>query len=237
LCVLLWSAPAWAATDRQSRTFPVAPAGLLLLEMAVGDLTIVGSSRVDAQIDVVRRTPTDADLKRIPVLFEQTGDIIRVRALQQNGGTDPELRTDVTLHVPHRARLGRMRVFEGRVTLTALHGEIALELERGPINATDLSGTVRLETDIGHITVDRARLSADGLLRLRTFNGDVKLTLAERPADARILALALNGTIASDIPLTMKDKWGPRSGEATLGRGAPVISLDVVTGRIEIRSP
>ena len=65
----------------------------------------------------------------------------------------------------------------------------------------------------------------------------MRITLAERPADARILALALNGHIRSDIPLTMKDTWGPRWGEATLGKGEPVISLDVVTGTIEIKSP
>ena len=49
-------------------------------------------------------------------------------------------------------------------------------------------------------------------------------------------ARLLNGTIASDIPLTMKDTWGPRWGEATIGSGEPVISIDVVTGRIEIRT-
>ena len=51
------------------------------------------------------------------------------------------------------------------------------------------------------------------------------------------MALALNGTIRSEIPLTMKDTWGPRWGEVTLGRGEPVISLDVVNGGIEIRAP
>jgi hypothetical protein len=50
------------------------------------------------------------------------------------------------------------------------------------------------------------------------------------------MALALNGTINSDIPLTMKDTWGPRWGEATLGKGEPVVSIDVITGRIEIRT-
>jgi hypothetical protein len=78
-------------------------------------------------------------------------------------------------------------------------------------------------------------LSADGLLRLRAFNGDVRLTLVEKPSDARILALALNGTISSQIPLRMKDTWGPRWGEATLGKGEPVISIDVITGKIDIR--
>ena len=87
------------------------------------------------------------------------------------------------------------------------------------------------------VTLANARLQPDGLLRLRSFNGDVTLALAERPADARIMALALNGHIKSDIPLTLRDDWGPRWGEATLGKGEPVISLDVVTGQVEIKLP
>ena len=78
-------------------------------------------------------------------------------------------------------------------------------------------------------------MSPNGLLRLRSFNGDVRLTLAERPADARIMALALNGHVTSDIPLTRRDTWGPRWAETTLGKGEPVISLDVVTGLIDIK--
>ena len=35
----------------------------------------------------------------------------------------------------------------------------------------------------------------------------------------------------------MKDTWGPRWGEATLGKGEPVISIDVITGTIEIKAP
>ena len=215
----------------------LAPTRTLALELTIGDLSIVGSPRSDAQIEIIRRAPTAAGLARIPVTVAETAGELRVRAVQSNGGTDPAFRTDVTLHVPRDAKLGPIHVLEGRVTLTSLHGSIALDIRRGPITATDISGVVRLETEIGDLTVAKAKLSDAGLLRLRTFNGDVKLTLAERPAHARILALALNGTIASDIPLNMKDKWGPRSGEATLGRGEPVISLDVVTGKIQIRSP
>ena len=111
------------------------------------------------------------------------------------------------------------------------------DIRRGPIEGRDLSGTLRLESGIGSVVLTGTRLSTDGLLRLRAFNGDVRLTLAERPADARILALVLNGRITSDIPLTMKDTWGPRWGETTLGKGEPVISLDVVTGTIEIKTP
>jgi DUF4097 and DUF4098 domain-containing protein YvlB len=237
VCCWLWPSHAAAATDVQSRTIALPPTRTLSLEITIGVVAIVGSSRTDAQIEIVRRAPKDVDLTRIPVTVQESDREVRVQAVQADGRTDPELRTDVTLHVPRNAHLGPIRIVEGRATLSSLHGSITLTLRRGPIEANDVSGAIRLEAEIGSLVVNRARLSADGVLRLRTFNGDIKLTLAERPIDARILAVALNGSIASDIPLNMKDKWGPRSGEATLGRGEPVISLDVVTGRIEIRSP
>jgi len=128
-------------------------------------------------------------------------------------------------------------VLEGRVEVSQFQGRLTADVRRGPIDGHDVAGILRLETGIGSVSLERARLSPGGLLRLRAFNGNVRLALAERPADARILALALNGHIRSDIPLTVRDTWGPRWSETTLGRGEPVISLDVVTGAIEIRSP
>jgi DUF4097 and DUF4098 domain-containing protein YvlB len=114
---------------------------------------------------------------------------------------------------------------------------VSVHVRRGSIEASDLDGVVRLETGIGDVDVRRARLAADGLIRLRTFNGHVRLGFAAQPADARILALTLNGDITSTIPLTRKDRVGPRFAEATLGRGDPLVSIDVVTGNITITTP
>jgi len=141
------------------------------------------------------------------------------------------------VRVPRAATIERLSVVEGRISIEGFSGSINGTIRRGPIDAKDISGTIRLETQIGPVTLTNAKLSANGLLRLRTFNGDVKLTLGERPADARIMALTLNGSIKSDIPLSLRESWGPRWGEATLGKGEPVISIDVVTGQIEIKSP
>ncbi len=46
--------------------------------------------------------------------------------------------------------------------------------------------------------------------------------------------MTLNGGIKSDIPLVMKDQFGPRFGESTLGAGDPVLSMDVVKGDIDV---
>jgi hypothetical protein len=204
------------------------------VQVTIGDVRIYGEARTDAQIEVVRRAPSSAGLTRIPVSIDDTGDEVRVSALQANKGTDAAFRTDVTLRVPRDAHVSAIRIMEGQLTVTSFAGRIDAAVRRGPIDATDVEGTIRLETEIGDIAASGARLVPNGLLRLRTFNGNVHLTLAERPASARILALALNGTIESEIPLTMRNTWGPRWGEATLGAGDPVISVDVVNGNIRI---
>jgi len=224
------------ASDRLTRTLTLHADTLLALEITVGQVRIEGSARTDAAIEVVRHAPAADALARIPIEIEEASPEIRIRAVQADGGTNPALRTDVTLRVPHAAAIRSVRVMEGRVSLSGLRGSITADIRRGQIDASDLEGVVRLETGIGDLIADRMRLSPAGLLRLRAFNGDVRLTLADRPADARIMALALNGTIRSDIPLRMKDTWGPRWGETTLGKGEPVISIDVINGHIDIKA-
>lgn len=238
LCVVAVAASAAsAATDRQTRVVALPPDRVLTIDLTIGSIKIEGSDRVDVELQIERQAPTTEGLARIPVTIDETSARVTVRGVQADGATDPAFRVDLTVRVPRAAILERVQVLEGRISLRQFSGRLTAGIKRGPIEGTDLSGTLRLETEIGSITLTRTRLASDGLLRLRAFNGDVRLSLAERPADARILALALNGTIHSEIPLTMKDTWGPRWSEATIGRGEPVISLDVVTGTIEIKSP
>jgi hypothetical protein len=225
------------ATDRQAQTVPLPPGKTLSIEITVGSVRIEGSDRADAEIIVERHAPTSAELARVPLTINDIPERVIVRALQTENTTDPVLRADITVRLPRTAAIDHVQVMEGRIVIEGFSGRISADIRRGPIDGKDLSGTLRLEAGIGSVTLSGARLSEGGLLRLRSFNGDVRLSLVARPIDARILALSLNGQIKSDIPLRMRDTWGPRWGETTLGKGEPVISIDVVTGSIEIKSP
>jgi hypothetical protein len=225
------------ATDRRTKLLPLPDGKPLVIEITIGTVRITGWERPEVEITVERRAPGASQFSRLPVSIEEVPPGVVVRALQTEGTTDPAFRSDVTVRLPRSATIERVHVLEGRISIEDFSGTITADIRRGPIDARDIAGTVRLETEIGQVTLANARLSANGLLRLRTFNGDVKLTLAQRPADARIMALALNGQIKSDIPLKMRDTWGPRWGETTLGKGEPIISIDVVTGTIDIKSP
>ena len=225
------------ATDRHTRTLPLPEGRALVIEVTVGSVRIEGWDRAEAEIAIERHVPTAAHQARLPIVIEDIPSRVVIRALQAGGGTDPALHAEIVVRVPRAALIERVHVMEGRLAITGFSGSITADVRRGPIEATDVAGSIRLETGIGPVTVNAARLLPGGVLRLRAFNGHLRLRLSERPAHARIMALALNGSITSTIPLTMKDTWGPRWGEVTFGTGEPVISLDVVTGTIEIRSP
>jgi len=238
-CVLSVAAvlAAGAVTDRQSRTVALPPGRVLAIDVTVGSIRIEGADRGDAAITIERHAPTTEALGRLPIQIDESDNAVRLRLVQPDGGTDPALRADVALRVPREATIDAVHLTEGRLEIAQFSGRLRADVRRGPITGRDVSGVLRLEAGIGSVTIERARLSPAGLLRLRAFNGDVRLTLLERPTDARIMALALNGSVRSDIPLTVRDTWGPRWAETTLGKGEPVISLDVVTGAVDLRSP
>jgi hypothetical protein len=235
VCAALAS-PAVAATDRQTRVFTWTAGRALTLDVTIGQIRIEGSARPDVEFAVQRTAPTTDGLAQLAVAIDETPERLSIRIVQPDGGTDPAFRSDVVLRVPADARIESVKVMEGRLVVEHFRGMLTADVRRGPIEGTDVTGALRLETGIGSVTLKNARLDPKGLLRLRAFNGDVRLQMPSPPTDARVLALALNGSIQSDIPMTTRDSWGPRWSEATLGSGEPVISVDVVTGKVEIRT-
>lgn len=237
LVVLLAPGLARAAevTDRVARTLALPSGRALRVEATIADVTIVGSDRADVAVEIVRRAPTAADLTRFPVRIDESGDALRIDAVQSGEGRDPNLKAAIVIQAPAGAIVQAVRVFEGTVKISSLTQACDVDVRRGAIEASDLSGRIRLESGIGSIDVMRSTLTAGGMMRLRVFNGPLRVRLARAPDNARILAVTFNGTISSDIPLAMKDQFGPRFGETTIGSGEPVMSLDVVKGDIAIR--
>lgn len=203
-------------------TFPATARTTIAIEAGAADVKVVGSARSDVEIQLERAAAT------------AEGDRIVVRSEDATGTPNREARARIELSVPHAIAIESIRIVDGQLTIQGLHGRVAADVRQGGVRATDLSGVVRLETGFGDVIVERARLDPGGLLRLRAFNGNVRLVLAGQPVNARILALSFNGTIESNLPLHRKESFGPRFAEATFGTGEPVISLDAVNGNITI---
>jgi hypothetical protein len=225
---------AGAVTDRVSRVLPIAAGTPIRIDATIADLTIAGSARPELRVDVERRVPARGDLSKLPVTITEGPDGVHVAVVQQDEARRADARAVITIAVPSDAVLQSVRVFEGSVRLTNLTGTCDVNLRRGVIDGERLAGRVRLESGLGGIEVRDSELSAGGLMRLRVFNGPLRVRLARQPSNGRILAVTLNGAISSEIPLTMTDRFGPRFGESTIGRGDPVLSADVVKGDISL---
>ena len=232
VALLVASAAYGEVTDRQSRTVRVPAGGAVRVDLTVGDVTVTLSNGPDLVIDATRHAPTTDDLVRMPFEVDTGHPVVRIAGVQQNLGRDAALRTDLAIALPAGVPVEAIRVFEGRVRLTGLRDGVDVDLTRGSVEATGLGGKVRLETELGSIEVRQPDLTPGGMLRLRVFNGTVRVRTARPPANARVLAVVFNGTLKSDWPLTLKDRFGPRFGEATYGTGDPVVSVDVVKGDI-----
>jgi hypothetical protein len=162
---------------------------------------------------------------------------MRVRATPGAPAGDRTVRVEMSIEAPPDLRLGPVTIEDGTLSLRGLQGHVGATVTHGAISADEVSGVLRLETTIGPVEVTRARLVEGGLIRLRAFNGDLRLSFAAPLEHARVMALALNGRVTSALPLTLKDGWGPRWAEASIGRADRVVSLDVVTGSIRIDVP
>ena len=203
-------------------TFPATSNTRITIEIGAGDVRVVAASRTDIEVRAERATAT-AD-----------GDRIVIRSDDAAGPLNREARASVDLSVPAAVTIEAIRIVDGSLTLTGLTGSVGADVRQGSIRATNVSGVMRLETGFGDVVVEGAHLTAGGLLRLRAFNGDVRLALASKPEHARVLALTFNGRIDSDLPLARRESFGPKFAEGTFGRGEPVISIDSVTGNVSI---
>jgi DUF4097 and DUF4098 domain-containing protein YvlB len=221
-------------TRRTQRTLAIPPDTAVTVEVSTGSISITGSDRSDLDIEIARTAPNASQIEQISASIDEGPVAVTISAVQRTTPRNPRLTAAVTINAPRRTRFTSVRLVDGRVSVSKLTSVIDAKSSNGDLSASELSGTIRLETTLGSLTLERARLTDGGLIRLRAFQGDVKLQLDEAPADARILATTFNGQITSKIPLQMKDGFGVRFGQATLGRGEPMISIDVVTGDIEI---
>lgn len=205
-----------------SFTFPVTARTTITIEAGAADVKIVGSKRADVEVEAERASAS------------LDGDRIVLKTDDAGGAPNRSARAKLELKVPEEVAIDAIRIVDGQLTLESLRGRVAADVRQGEIKGADLSGVVRLETGFGDVVVERARLVDRGLLRLRAFNGNVRLALAHQPENARILALTFNGRIESNLPLHRRESFGPRFAEGTFGSGEPVISLDSVTGNITI---
>src|SRR5262249_319228 len=137
------------------------------------------------------------------------------------------------LHVPQNARIDKIDLVNGPLTVQKLTGEIDANLVNGKVPASELTGEADLATVNGSIEACYSSLANVREIKLKSVNGSIHLLLPQSP-NADVDASVVNGSISTDFPLTVKGHLVGKSMSGTLGSGGVHIELNNVNGSIHL---
>ncbi|MCA9738665.1 MAG: DUF4097 family beta strand repeat-containing protein [Gemmatimonadota bacterium] len=148
----------------------------------------------------------------------------------RRGGRNRDVQVEFDIQVPDGVRFSAASVNGGieveggidDVEASAVNGSVEIESE-GSLRAESVNGSVR------------ARLlgaALSGPVHVSTVNGAVELDLPDE-ANADLEATWVNGSFASDLPVTLQSK-GKRNARGLLGAGGERVEVETVNGRIRI---
>ena len=123
----------------------------------------------------------------------------------------------------------------GDVTIENVAGAIDVETHNGSFVCEEISGDVDLSTHNGKVLVRYAEGAPSVCdVKMVSHNGDVDL---QAPANfsATVTVQTHNGSIRTDLPLTVTGKFGKNNLSGTIGEGEGNLHLETYNGSIKIR--
>jgi Toastrack DUF4097 len=216
------------------RTVSLPSNGRVSLDNVNGDVEITGWDRNEVQIDAVKRARDQQRLDEAQIEVEAGSDYVKVRTQYPHNHTNNNpASVHYTLHVPQNARLDRISLVNGALTVQKVVGGVDASLVNGKAHISDLSGEASISSVNGSIEANYASLSNVREIRLKSVNGSVELGLPASP-NADVKASTVNGGIKSDFPLTVQGSFVGHNVNGTLGSGGTRIDLSNVNGSIHI---
>jgi len=235
LLTLMLTAGAHAeVTQDFHRTVPLSADGRVSLANINGGVEITGWDRNEVQIDAVKTASDQQRLDEARIEVEASSNSVEIRTRYPDNHTNNNAASvHYTLHVPQKARIDRLELVNGSLTLQKISGEVNANLVNGKLRASDLTGEADLATVNGTIDADYSSLTNVRGIKLKSVNGTINLTLPTSP-NAEVSASVVNGSITTDFPLTVKGHFVGKSLSGTLGSGGLQIDLSNVNGGIHI---
>src|ERR1035438_3102172 len=223
LLALLFAASAHAqVTQDFHRTVPLSANGRVSLDNVNGNVERKRKARDQQRLDEAR----------IEVNAASDSVEIKTRYPEDHTNNNPAS-VHYQLHVPQNARLDRINLVNGSLSVQKVSGEVSANLVNGKLRVDDLAGRADLSTVNGGIEANYASLNNVRDIKLKSVNGSIELGLPDSP-NAQIKASTVSGGIRSDFPLEVHGGYVGKSLSGTLGSGGMRIEVSNVNGSIHI---
>ncbi len=235
LLALLMAVPSRAEVKEEfHKTVPLTANGTVSLDNINGGVDITGWNKSEVQIDAVKTASDQQKLDNMKIEVNAGSSSVEIKTkLPEHMVNNNPGSVHYTLHVPANARIDKIDLVNGSLTVKNITGEINANLVNGQVHASDLTGTADMATVNGTIDATYNSLKNVREIKLKSVNGTVNLTLPPSP-DADVDASAVNGGISTDFPLTVSGHFVGKSISGKLGNGGVHIELNNVNGSIHL---
>ena len=122
------------------RTVSLPSNGRVSLDNVNGNVEITGWDRNEVQIDAVKKARDQQRLDEARIEVETGSDYVKIRTQYPHNHTNNNpASVHYTLHVPQNARLDRISLVNGALTVQKVVGEVDASLVNGKAHISDLS--------------------------------------------------------------------------------------------------
>jgi len=258
-CIYIGSCPALAKYERQVQlSAPLPPGSAFSAQTHNGSITIEGADVADCNLTatIIARAVTEADAKKlaeeIKIKLERFGSKLTAKIEKPASMTNQSVSVNLNLTVPEQSDL-ELTTHNGSVRITNITGRVNAATHNGRAIATTVSGTINLRTHNGSVTCRES----SGDINLRTHNGkiiavyaknappvcDVSIVTHNGNVDftappnfsAAVKTSTHNGSINTDLPITVIGKVSRGKLTGTIGAGQGKLHIETHNGSIKIR--
>jgi DUF4097 and DUF4098 domain-containing protein YvlB len=262
LCWLLTTGGCVIATAKYERTVqlsaPLREGSLFAAQTHNGSITVNGADvgECDLTATITARAVTEAESQKLAeqtkVSLEPSGNKLTAKIEKPKRQSNESISVSLNVTVPNRTDL-QLTTHNGHVEITNIQGQINGATHNGGVTATQVSGSTKLQTHNGQVRCEE--ISGDA--QLKSHNGNVKafycetapgactisiishngsIELASPPGfSAQVEASTHNGSVRTDLPITVMGKISKNKITGTVGAGQGKLYLQTHNGSIRIR--
>ena len=194
-----------AETETVNKTVALPAHGTLKIHTFSGYVHVTGANTRDVTIKAVRRADRDV-LDRVKLTIDTSGSTVTINANDRDRSRDDDrnnvVHTDFDIEMPATATLD-VNGFSSPVEVTDVTGELRLETFSGKITVTGARSAVDAHTFNASVDVDLAGAGSSPSLNAHTFSGSIRAKIADT-AKADVQFHTFSGQFDSDLPLTMQ---------------------------------
>jgi len=237
---------------------PMSPGSTFVAETHNGSITANGADVTDCRLTatITARAITEEEAielaEKVNISLESFGDRLVVKIDKPTNLINKSVSVSLDATIPNRADL-QLVTHNGSVSITEISGLIDAKTHNGKVTTTRVSDSFKLVTHNGSITC----VDASGDANLKTHNGSVKVYYCDsaEPVDeisivtyngsvelatppdlsAKVDAKTNNGSINTDLPITVIGKVSKNRLSGTIGSGEGRLYLETHNGSIRLR--